>query len=239
MQKNHLTLLIGFMYITSLGFSQVGLYLGVSKEVDVLFNPYAEAEFDAGTSFEFPRGKFTLFLAYQYAWNIGEGDVPSFNMTNHNLGVGVKFRFSNATRFYNPILRFTALTEIASPYRGSMLGDPQWGDSYDFYPYNKVYKSYPYQNGIYQDEDSWYKTEFSYAARYYLNTPLILSLFYGNELKLKRNFYITFFFGFLTRWVHSAYGYLWGDQLFQKMGTLPNLRSVIIKQNFIFLLVLA
>lgn len=114
------------------------------------------------------------------------------------MGGGVKYYLRNKNNIYSPSFTALILTDIGSNYRGGYL----LGSKYNhYYPNVRLvpvtsYTS-PYING--------YPKSYVKEAYYYVSTPLVINLYFGNEFKIYKTLRVNLGIGYLARAVKVRY----------------------------------
>lgn len=197
-----------FLFFNVQGQTKVGFYTGLSQTVDHLFRN-TESYMDMGPSFKFEKGSFNVFFTYAYGgvFNYNAANKPDsfhgnfkpYGLDYHLLGGGLKYRFRKEEAFYHPTLKITVLSEVGSSYRGSglELGYEQnsMGEDYPlFSPTDHIYPYYQLSNGKNEKDKLLY-----YHTYNYISTPLVGSVFLGNEFQLFKGFFLNIELGYMFR----------------------------------------
>lgn len=184
------------------------LYAGLSQTVDHLFRN-TESILDVGTTFKYEKGRFNVFLTYAYGgvfnYNAAykpdafhEGFKP-YGFDYHLLGGGLRYKFEPKESFYHPTLKMTILTEVGSCYRGKGLElGYELNSKEDYFPlFSPTDHIYPHFQLSYQNND---KNKLLYYHTYnYISTPLVGSFFFGNEIRLFKDFFLNLELGYMFR----------------------------------------
>lgn len=171
-------------------------YVALYQTSDLFFN-LTETNLDLGISFPLNRGVISFMVSYKYGGNVGFDSIPAYKMDYHLFGGGLKYRLLDRTKRYSPTIRLSVLTEIRSNYRGKKLGNHNYGENFEFFPWNEIGKDYHYDgSGI---------SGVTNSAFDYISTPLMGGVFIGNELRIIKTLYLNLEIGYQFRAVRIKY----------------------------------
>lgn len=175
---------------------QINGYVNLDQTTDFYLGS-TETNFDVGINKPLKRGSFNFFVSYQYGGNLKYQETPMYKMTYHLLGGGLKYRILNKSKIYSPTIRITALTEIYSNYRGNHLSFGRYGD-FIFFPSNEITPHFNISHNKGEPDKLLY-----YQTYDYISTPLVGSIFLGNEFRIFEGFNINVELGYLFRAVRA------------------------------------
>lgn len=184
---------ISFLLISLIGFSQ-NKVLGEFELSQFLHSKiYTETDLSIGINLPLKVGNISFFVQYEYGGNWKTTDnnmqeVSMYTLDYHLIGGGIKYRILNQSKFYSPTIHISALTEIASNYRGGYL------KSRGYFPNEREYSFEP-NNTVQIGGDSPNK-KYTY---YYVSTPFLGSVLIGNEFRVLEGLFVNLGIGMSMR----------------------------------------
>ncbi|MBN9293189.1 MAG: hypothetical protein J0G96_04330 [Flavobacteriia bacterium] len=113
-------------------------------------------------------GSLSILSVYQFGGSLVSNGLKPYLMQNHFVGGTIQYRILSESKSISPVVEMTALTEIASNYRGGYIKD---------YGPQKFPSAYwtSYGNGLQIDY---------YHSDYYISTPMIGNLLIGCDFRI-------------------------------------------------------
>ncbi|WP_107038789.1 hypothetical protein [Brumimicrobium mesophilum] len=203
MSKQKLNNILFFYFIgliPFIGLAQRTISLETKVSQSVHSKIYTETELGIGVNLALKKGSISFLMHYQYGGNWETKDlnyqkVKMYTLDYHLIGGEIKYRIFNLSNFYSPTLCVSLSKEIASSYRGGYLISHDWAGvsrEYVFKPSNSSQTgglTHPNKN----------------LAYYYISTPLISSIMFGNEFRIMEGFYANLGIGMSIRSIRVGY----------------------------------
>lgn len=190
-----------FSVITSYAQEKVNGFVELIQSIDQNFT-YSESNLNFGINYNLTDACVSVFGAYVYGGvSAKTASYKQFKLDYHLFGGGLKLKFRDAEKLYNPLIKLSILTEIDSKYRGGKLMK-SFADNnteINFLP-TKSYYTKTYSAGL--PPTPMVDYHYSY---HYISTPLLGSLFFENEFKIRKGISLHIGIGYLLRMVRYAY----------------------------------
>lgn len=180
-------LLVDFSVLSQ---DEINGFVDVSQSSDLFIN-FTETDLSFGISLPIRKHNLRIFFSYQFGGNYGRDSIKPYAMNYHFIGGGFNYTFFSSDRVYSPTLKLQILTEIYSDYTGQKMLNHNDGEDFMYFPCNDVgnlYYTDKYVIGIY-----------GHNAFDYISTPLITSIFLGNEFRIARNLFVNLSLGYQCR----------------------------------------